>query len=628
MPWSPDDVDSHRKGLTDKQKETWCEVANKALKRCEDKGGKDCEGSAIRQANSLFEESTEAKTKTVDGEGFPASDFLVVEDPDKPSTFHLQVKRHGTPDHGLMGGAKAALTSPDGHRGNVYEGPGKAAAIKKLKALYKAEDMEWAEEAEPEPGGPERCKCPECGHAVPKERGVPCRSVECPECGAKMVADVSEAAVVGQFRRLLFGALAEFQGSTDEFTNRVRAGFYSRFSKRYTDMPMETDMWVRDVLVDDPAFGDALVVDSGGTLYVVAYEEEGDEEVTFADRDEWKEVVLAYRPVAESIGEGLAERASGSIVGVVESENGKGPLYVDLVPIRPGWGNSRDNHYYTAEAVKGAAAIWKGAKMYATDHVQEEKNVLTEVSEVVESPVSHTEDGIPVVRAAVINPLFADVIRMRQAAGILGNLECSIVARGLVEKEEFEDPATGRTGHRVTEILADDAGIDWVTRAGAGGHALPLSEASEAAEEDDMPEEKKEDVAETEEKELHEGDEGAQDNVGEETPPEETKEDDPQPLTEARVAEILAGTDLSEPAREMLARSTYGSEDELNTAVEGLREIVKAAARSGQPFGMGGAEPQPEQGMKEREIAGHKRFNETLRRHGRPELPLPAALRD
>jgi len=84
----------------------------------------------------------EAKTKTVDGKARPASDFLVVEDPDKPSTWRLPVKKNGTPDHGLMGAAKAALTS--NHRGNPYEGPDKAAATKKLKALYKAEKMEWA----------------------------------------------------------------------------------------------------------------------------------------------------------------------------------------------------------------------------------------------------------------------------------------------------------------------------------------------------------------------------------------------------------------------------------------------------------------------------------------------------
>ncbi|MBN2232063.1 MAG: DUF2213 domain-containing protein, partial [Deltaproteobacteria bacterium] len=39
-----------------------------------------------------------------------------------------------------------------------------------------------------EPGGPEMCVCPECGHEAAKVRGVPCRSMECPECGAMMIA--------------------------------------------------------------------------------------------------------------------------------------------------------------------------------------------------------------------------------------------------------------------------------------------------------------------------------------------------------------------------------------------------------------------------------------------------------
>jgi hypothetical protein len=66
-------------------------------------------------------------------------DYLVVEDRTKTSTYHLQVKRNGKPDHNLMGGAWAALHG--GYRGNKYEGPQKQEAIKKLKALYKREGM-------------------------------------------------------------------------------------------------------------------------------------------------------------------------------------------------------------------------------------------------------------------------------------------------------------------------------------------------------------------------------------------------------------------------------------------------------------------------------------------------------
>lgn len=55
MPWTVDDVDSHKKGLDDKGKRQWVAVANSALKRCLDDGGdeKECAASAIRQANGV-----------------------------------------------------------------------------------------------------------------------------------------------------------------------------------------------------------------------------------------------------------------------------------------------------------------------------------------------------------------------------------------------------------------------------------------------------------------------------------------------------------------------------------------------------------------------------------------------
>ena len=54
MPWTAADVDRHKEGLTTQQKDVWVRVANGALARCNEKGGSDCEGSAIRQANSVI----------------------------------------------------------------------------------------------------------------------------------------------------------------------------------------------------------------------------------------------------------------------------------------------------------------------------------------------------------------------------------------------------------------------------------------------------------------------------------------------------------------------------------------------------------------------------------------------
>jgi HK97 family phage prohead protease len=86
-------------------------------------------------------DSAKAVTRSEADGQHPAGHYLVVEDADKPSTWHLRVRgSDGKPDHGLMGAAWAALHS--GYRGNVYEGPGKAEAVAKLRAMYASEEMD------------------------------------------------------------------------------------------------------------------------------------------------------------------------------------------------------------------------------------------------------------------------------------------------------------------------------------------------------------------------------------------------------------------------------------------------------------------------------------------------------
>jgi len=76
-----------------------------------------------------------ATTKPVGGQNLPASAFLVVEDAEETSTWHLPVKdASGKPDRTRMGAAWAALH--EGYRGNKYEGPNKQQAISKLRKLY------------------------------------------------------------------------------------------------------------------------------------------------------------------------------------------------------------------------------------------------------------------------------------------------------------------------------------------------------------------------------------------------------------------------------------------------------------------------------------------------------------
>lgn len=83
----------------------------------------------------------EAMTKGESWGEEPASSYLIVGDPQHPTTWHLPYKKHGKLDRGLAGAAKAALTS--NHRGKAYGGPDKEKAISKLKGIYSANGWDW-----------------------------------------------------------------------------------------------------------------------------------------------------------------------------------------------------------------------------------------------------------------------------------------------------------------------------------------------------------------------------------------------------------------------------------------------------------------------------------------------------
>ena len=77
IPWQASDAKRFKKGLTDKQAKTWAAVANSTLASCQKDGGKDCEGRAIRAANSSVGESAPQKAVTIRESSF--SDYSLAE---------------------------------------------------------------------------------------------------------------------------------------------------------------------------------------------------------------------------------------------------------------------------------------------------------------------------------------------------------------------------------------------------------------------------------------------------------------------------------------------------------------------------------------------------------------------
>ena len=539
MPWTAADAQGHTaKADTPKKRRGWAKAANARLKTCRADGGDqdECEASAIKVANQmvanikeqeietasevlirtpvlvvpvdgadvpmseLIAAYREAKTKTVAGKVRPAGDFLVVEDSDKPTTWHLPVKVNGKPDHRLMGGAWAALHG--GYRGNKYEGPGKAAALAKLRALYKSEDM-------PLPVGE---------------------------------FDFSEAVSAIAVRRVLSFLLKQ---------------------------------------MDD--------------------ENEGSNDTD----DETKE--MAEVELAESAGldaDGNAPVGSaviGRIVDFQERKSDDEPAYLDLVPVSPGWGNPKDNNYYDLPILCKFAHVWNGAKMWATDHKRADKNALNQISEVIESPVRYTDDGVPIARAVILSPEFEEVVRRRKAAGRLHTLHCSILAEGTVLKKPYKKD--NRTGRYVISIAKENAGIDWVTRAGAGGHALNLAEAEDGG--NDMSD-----------KEQHEQEEEAPVSETQETVLSEAGQEQETLtyLAEAEVKSLLEASSLPKAAQERLATGEYLDEAKVKGAIAFETRYLKEITGSGKPFGQGGAKPPEETRISEADV--QKRFDAIDRRHG------------
>lgn len=298
---------------------------------------------------------------------------------------------------------------------------------------------------------------------------------------------------------------------------------------------------------------------------------------------------------AEALAE-LAETEPTEISGFAELEGeSKTDLAVlNVKLVKPGWGNTRDNNYYPEDMLQKNAERFVGAKMYESDHRPEEKSTRTWVSTIT-GISGFSEDGAPIARVTIHDPGFAQRVRNLHAANLLEKLECSILASGKTTPG-FE--LMGRKGHKVTEIV-EVASVDWVTRAGAGGHALSIAENDETPQ-TVVNDPVTENVAVvqsggtiTEDKTAVE--EVTTDKQVEEIAPvtetpavisEKQEAEEVKKLSAEAVKAMLETTHLPEITKERFTASVFKTEEELKEAIESEKKYISKLTGAGLPFGL------------------------------------------
>jgi len=450
------------------------------------------DGKWVRKAQ---EAKSQEAFKTIDGKKRPASDFLVVPDRNEPGGWALPVKVNGRIDHKLMTEAWE------------YEGPDRAKAISKLRALYKREGL-----AEP----------------------------------------------------------------TEE--NMIK-------------------------FVRDPQFTEAVIIEKDGKFYHAPFKDE-----TLAPLGEWREVVREW--VFVEIAEvDFAESASGAAVSLREAEATEAePLVMNVCLIQPGWGNAKDMNYYPKEMLKRDAKKFIGAHQFEKDHTNDKTS--RDYVSTITGIVGETPEGGPIARVVVHDPNFAERMKLLDKAGLLKEMPCSILAAGIATEFELD----GKKGNQVESITKVHA-VDWVTAAGAGGHALAISENNEEA---SMDEEKQvtEDVEEVQASEDTTEVVLAEDDAepeaikpeqvkpaadGDETPVEDDEDkrgDEVEQLSGEAVGEALEASGLPAAAQAKLKEATYVG-DELAEVIKAEKAYISDITEAGKPFGHSASKPKGKVSMEE-----------------------------
>jgi hypothetical protein len=304
---------------------------------------------------------------------------------------------------------------------------------------------------------------------------------------------------------------------------------------------------------------------------------------------------------SEPLGEGefymrefAAPTGSGMVTTFAEAAGGSAGstmAYITAQIIEPGWGNPVDGHFYPAEVVKRDANKFIGAKMHESEHGPDKTN-RTWVSTVTDI-VGYTESGAPVAKIAVHDPIFAEKVRNLNEAGLLGKLQCSILAGGKARPGFTQGGRTGRLVESIDRVL----NVDWVNNAGAGGKALNLAENSKGGNPPVEVDNSKvtpdtttaAPAAPVTAPATPPADTLQQETLKESTQPATPPTQTPARLPDERVRALLAESNLPRAAQDKLSRGLYNTEAEVGAAINSERSYLSEATGSGKPVGMGEA---------------------------------------
>ena len=380
-------------------------------------------------------------------------------------------------------------------------------------------------------GGADTCTCPKCGATAQHERGTPCGETPCPECGTMMMGTPAASSDEPEEDADENPEVSETFAEAGTLKARAQA-----LLKNLTDILREK------ALPDD-----------------LRKEIEG---VRTTLRHNWSSLSEKVAPGAmDALGTAatLAETVTGEVdvleEGVVQSD--QNPLVLSVKLIEPGMGNKKHKHYYSRQVLKRDAHVFVGAKMYETDHKQRDKSTRTWVS-TIRGIRGYTPTGAPIAEVVVHSPDFANRLRNLKKAGMLDKMEASILAEGKVRRGTVNgDPAN------IVEAIVNSSSVDWVTRAGAGGHAMDIVSESEQAKEGVMTQKTStdEDVVVYEDAQ-----EGASPG-----------------LTTLRAATMLTEARLPKVAMERLAEGEYLSEEALSLAIDAEKAYIAEVSGDGRP---------------------------------------------